>query len=241
MVKLVSDFLNKIGEVFRSKDSGPYLKGPELASKSGKTKYLMIGFHGYGSEGENLFHIAPFFQNAFEDLHFIAPNGIEAYENDSRFFQWGSLADLEEDKLYEELSRASLKVNQYIDSQLKRFNLTDENLILLGFSQGAYLALHLGLRRSKKPMAILAFSGGFVNVKDRNDEIKVRPNVGLFHGTNDDVVPYIRMDEASKDLKALKVPVKTFPIYDVYHSINKTGVDFAIKFLEGIMFDSKKL
>ena len=50
-------------------------------------------------------------------------------------------------------------IDAFLDAELKRLGLDEFELALVGFSQGAMMALHVGLRRPRAPAAILGFSG----------------------------------------------------------------------------------
>ena len=54
---------------------------------------------------------------------------------------------------------AAPRIEEFLDAELARLKLPPERLVLAGFSQGAMLALHLGLRRAVPPAAIIGFSG----------------------------------------------------------------------------------
>lgn len=50
-------------------------------------------------------------------------------------------------------------LNAYIDAQLAAHGLTEDKLALVGLSQGAMMALHVGPRRARALAGIVGFSG----------------------------------------------------------------------------------
>ena len=66
----------------------------------------------------------------------------------------------------------------YIDANvdMKKFSISD--IFLIGFSQGAGLAVHSCMRFGKSICVAVSFSGGFVNPKNRikNEEQKLSKN-----------------------------------------------------------------
>src|SRR5829696_8615012 len=54
---------------------------------------------------------------------------------------------------------AAPTLERFLDAELARRNLPPSALALVGFSQGTMMALHVGLRRSTKLMAIVGYSG----------------------------------------------------------------------------------
>jgi len=66
-----------------------------------------------------------------------------------------------------------------------------DKIILAGFSQGGAMALHVGLRHQEKLAGIAAMSGYLLE----SDDHPVPANkgdlpIGIFHGTDDEVVPF---------------------------------------------------
>ena len=126
---------------------------------------------------------------------------------------------------------AARRLNGYLDEQLEMRGLSDENLALIGFSQGTMMSLHVGLRREKPMAAIVGFSGMLAAPERLEAEIRVRPPVALVHGEADDVVPFSRMAEAAQALHAQNVPVATLSRPGLGHSIDQEGFSAAAQFL----------
>ena len=53
------------------------INGPNLHPKSGTVKQLIVFLHGWGSNGDDLIQLSPFFANEFSDTLFLSPNGPE--------------------------------------------------------------------------------------------------------------------------------------------------------------------
>ena len=75
--------------------------------------------------------------------------------------QWFALSDSAPDDPRGEADRwrgavaARPAIDAFLDAELARLGLDDSRLALVGFSQGAMMALHVGLRRTRAPAAIL--------------------------------------------------------------------------------------
>ena len=82
---------------------------------------------------------------------------------------------------------------------------TNSRLALVGFSQGAMMALHVGLRRRRAPAAIVGYSGLLVG-PERLKEATARdprgapPPILLIHGDQDPVIPVEAMFMAAEAL-----------------------------------------
>ena len=95
---------------------------------------------------------------------------------------------------------------RFIDAELARLGLGEDRLILCGFSQGAMMALHVGLRRPRPVAALISHSGMLIGPEHLAGEIRSRPPVLLTHGADDDVVPAAALPAAKAALEAEGVP-----------------------------------
>jgi phospholipase/carboxylesterase len=208
------------------------ISGPEIKSKTQTLSSIVILLHGYGADGENLISLAAELSKAFPDTHFFSPNGILPFENAPFGYQWFGLNDRSEQSMLKGLNNAAPYINQFIDYQLQKFNLSDENLALIGFSQGAMLALHTALRRTKKIGAVISFAGMLVAPQLLQTELESKPPVSLIHGALDDVIPLPAMQMALAALEYAHIPVETIIEPMLGHSIGTVGLEFARKALK---------
>ena len=164
-------------------------------------KFLVILLHGYGANGENLIELANEFQPIIPDAYFIAPNAIEPWEGGfPNSYQWFSLYAGSQrsaiDSLAPKIKNANQILLKFIEKQLQRFDLSYENLILIGFSQGSMMSIYQGLIMPKKIAGIISFSGKVVEPTSVGDKIISKPNICLIHGTEDSVLPFSNFQEA---------------------------------------------
>ena len=201
------------------------LSGPEVEPRSGKKpKRIVIILHGLGVNGENLIDIAKVMNRFIPDTYFIAPNAPFPYDYQPElYYQWFSIEDRSPDKILAGARKAEKILNEFIDYQLKRFDLKENNLFVIGFSQGAMMALHTCLRRKNPVALIAAFSGALIAPEILKQEIQSKPQTLIFHGVDDEVVPVSRLYEAEKALKENNVPVEAFTYNNIGHSISEEG------------------
>lgn len=209
-----------------------FLEGPEIPAMSGNTKKLVIFLHGYGSNGDDLISLAPFFQSVLPDAHFISPNGIEYCEMTAFGYQWFSLYDRSSSVLYKEAEKMRPLLDEFINNKLAQFGLEDKDLILIGFSQGTMTALHTALRRPKQIAGIIGFSGRLIAPEKLKHDLKVKPPICLIHGTADDVVDISAMYEAADLLQELDFDIEYHEIENLRHSIDDRALKFAVDFIK---------
>jgi phospholipase/carboxylesterase len=95
---------------------------------------------------------------------------------------------------------------------------------LVGFSQGADLALHVALRRRKAMGSVVAFSATYSGAETTGAEITAKPQILLVHGDADPFAPLEAMTKTKEALKALDVPVKSMSRKGTGHMIDDDSV-----------------
>lgn len=211
----------------------PTLHGPEAAPLSGgKPDSLVIFAHGYGSNGADLIALAPHLAQALPRAQFLSPNAPEPCPGAPGGYQWFPLTTISREERDAGTRAAAASLDRYIDAQLARFSLTPDRLALVGFSQGAMMALHVGLRRSAALGGIVGFSGSLASPRSLLAEMGPPPPVLLVHGTGDEVVPIWLMFEAFGALEAANIPVERHISQGVAHAIGPDGLKAAADFLK---------
>ena len=146
--------------------------------------------------------------------------------------QWFSLANLDPAAILTGADEARPVIDNFLDRQLARLGLDDCDLALVGFSQGAMMALHVGLRRQKPCAAIACFSGVLVGADRLAAEIRARPPVLLVHGDRDEVVPAGALASTESALKEQGIEVESYLRPGLGHGIDDLGMEFGGRFLD---------
>lgn len=214
----------------------PSLTGPFRKPRSGgAAKQLIIILHGWGADGANLIDLADMLSPHFPEAYFIAPNAPHVCEVNPFGYQWFSLMDRQPQHMLEGVRSAAKVVGGFIDEKLKELGLKEENLALIGFSQGTMVSLQVAIRRNPQIAAVVGFSGALLGIETVPGEIAARPPVCLIHGEVDDVVPFGALKQATDTLKAHGVAVESHPRPFLGHSIDMEGMQIATKFLSGTL------
>jgi phospholipase/carboxylesterase len=210
------------------------IDGPSVAPKSGGApKQLVVLLHGYGSNGDDLISLAPYWADLVPDAEFVSPNAPFPCEaNPFGGFQWFGLADRDPAVILSGTRAAAAVIDAYLDEALRSRGLDDSKLALVGFSQGTMMSLHVGPRRSIAPAAILGYSGRLIAANLLATELKSKPPVLLVHGTADQMVPFQSMDAAAAALRALDLSVETLARPGLPHSIDPEGLARGGQFLQ---------
>jgi phospholipase/carboxylesterase len=165
------------------------------ASK-GEVRQLGVLCHGLGADGFDVIDLAHAWQHACPEALFASVHA--PFRHDSGFGrQWWSVADRSPPVVEAGVRTAAPYLHGFIDAELVRLGLPAEAYAIMGFSQGAMMALFAGLRRPAAPRAILAFSGA---------------------------LPVSRSHDAEAALIAAGVPVEAHYIPRLGHGIDDTGI-----------------
>lgn len=211
----------------------PILDGPRLSpAAGGKAARLVVFLHGYGADGADLIDLGRAWADVLTDAAFVAPDAPEPLPFEAfGGRQWFALTerDMREYRLGVESARPVLEA--FLESELDRWLVDASALALVGFSQGAMMALHTGLRRKIPPAAILAYSGLLAG-PDRLEDIQTTPPVLLVHGSEDDVVPPYHLPVSRDALAGHGLNVESHLLEGLGHSIDERGMVLGGRFLK---------
>lgn len=207
------------------------LDGPRLASLAGPNPdSLAILIHGYGSNGDDLIPLARVIQPALPGTAFVAPNAPSRIPGMAAAHQWWPISTFSMAERASGAAAAAPGLDAFITQELEAAGLPSDRLLLVGFSQGTMMALHVGVRRPDPVAGIIGISGMLVAPERLGAEIRSRPPVLLIHGTDDDVVPFRSMAMADQALTAAGVQVETHVSRGVAHSVGQDGLAAAAAF-----------
>jgi phospholipase/carboxylesterase len=211
------------------------LSGPMLPPASGGApKQAVILLHGYGSDGNDLIGLAPYWRDTLPDALFVAPDAPMPCDGFAGGYQWFEI-DFAGDRVAGRqtgVARAKPVLVQFLNDMWAQTGIRPEHTILAGFSQGAMMALHVGLSLDVPLMGIVAFSGAFLPPEGFDDPAKGKTPVCIVHGDMDDVVSPSLSAEANALLVKAGYAVSYLERPGLSHSIDQQCVDFVTAFIE---------
>ena len=203
------------------------VRGPADASR------LVIFLHGYGANGADLMGLSDVLMPHMEGTAFVAVDAPEESPNPGGF-QWFGIPEFDgtsEEARDEAIRRSMGDLDAILDHLLAERDMTEEQVVLLGFSQGAMMSLLVGPRREDPLAGIVAISGRLLLGDDLAEEATARPPVLLIHGDMDDVVPPHHMPEAAEGLGAAGFEVYAHVMKGTAHGIAPDGLQVALAFM----------
>ena len=212
------------------------LSGPEVPPASGGApRSIVVLLHGYGSNGDDLIGLVPYWRRALPDTVFLSPNAPQICPGAPGGYQWWPLTSLSPAARAAGVRDVAPVVDAYLDAQLARFGLTDDRVALVGFSQGTMTALHVGPRRERPLAGIVGFSGMLADPQAAPAELRTRPPLLLIHGDADPVVPAVALGQAQATLEPLGFEVSTHISPGLGHSIDEAGLQLGGAFLTRVL------
>lgn len=178
----------------------------------------LILLHGRGSTSEDILSLADEF---CDDTFYIA--APQAPHN-----SWYPYSFMAEEKSNEpQLSSSVATVKKLIDAIAE--HIPKDHIYIMGFSQGACLALETSARYASTYGGVVAFTGGligsFIDEKKYHGNFEGTP-VFIGNSDRDPHVPLSRSEESKKIFEKLaaKVTLKVYP--GMTHTINRDEINW---------------
>ena len=188
----------------------PELSGPEVAPASGgPAKQLVIFVHGYGANGQDLISLAQYFGQVVPDAAFISPDAPYRCDGAPFGFQWYDVWMQDPAERLAAIRSTGEIFDNLVTAQLARHGLTEDKLVLIGFSQGTMMSLFTAPRREKAIAGIVGYSGRMESPAMLKDEIRSRPPVVMVHGDSDELLAVAEMETAAATLRECSIVSST--------------------------------
>ncbi len=201
----------------------------------GKATSLVVFLHGYGADGADLLGLADVLAPHLPGAAFVAPDAPERCVGGGFGYQWFPIPWLDgsPQAAADAGLAASVKdLNGFLDARLTDERLTPDRMVLIGFSQGAMMSLHVAPRRDAAVAGVVAISGRLLRPEALATEAQVKPPVLLIHGDQDPVVPFTDMAKAGDALVAAGFPTYGHVMQGTGHGIAPDGLGVALQFLK---------
>ena len=157
------------------------IDGPRVGPLSGgPAQQLVILVHGYGSNGEDLIGLVPYWREAFPNASWVSPNAPEPLPGMPGCYQWWDIANRGDRTAG--VRQAAPVLDAFIDQELARQGLEERQLALVGFSQGTMMSLFVAPRRARQIAGVVGYSGRLLAADSLAAEVKTRPPIFLAHG-----------------------------------------------------------
>lgn len=209
-----------------------YSHGP---AAGGKPDSLVIFLHGYGSNGQDLISLAPYWERALPHTAFVSPDAPFPCEIGFGY-QWFPLSDISVTSRTEGVKGAAPFLNRFVEEQMAKYNVSASKVALVGFSQGTMMSLYAAPRRAEALAGVIGYSGALL----AGDELATLPLIAklpilLIHGDSDPVVPLEAYHHAMATLQNLGFTDLSGSVTPgLAHSIDEQGLIDGLAFLQRV-------
>lgn len=204
-----------------------------LDTKSnGKPKSAIVLCHGYAGNGKNIALLANYWRDFLPDTIFLCPNAPDSSTTKKGSFQWFDPNEKNREKTLSNAIKSEAKLNKFIDEVIEKNSLSDDKLIIGGFSQGCMITLQAGIKRKNKIKSIIGYSGKIIDMDYLDRNINSKPNIYLFHGDKDEIVLPEFLNESKKFLQERNFNIKTKMFKECDHRIPREGVNLGLDFIK---------
>lgn len=203
---------------------------------------LLIFLHGYNGNLQDHSQILSWLQRYFPQDTIIAPQAPEICDKNPEKLQWFGMLKYDKDNIrtqpqtnvseiyaiynqaFAEINKRSEEINSFISEQQKLHNLTDSQTYIIGFSQGAMLAIFSALSRPTKISGVFALSGLVAAAAELDKNIRSRPPVFLYHGEKDQKVQFKTAEFSLTWLTEhkIKASLQTYP--ELSHHVTESEI-----------------
>jgi phospholipase/carboxylesterase len=194
--------------------------------------------HGYGADGTDLLGLANSLGQHMPNTVFVAPDAPHKCQMNPSGREWFPIPWIDGSSEVDArlvMEQAINTTNIFIDDMIKAENVDINNTILLGFSQGTMLSLHLAPRRDTALAGVVGFSGRLLEPESLEEEVKSKMPILLVHGDSDDVVPFESLADAANNLTMNGFRVYSHVAKGVGHGISPDGLGTALQFMNNML------
>jgi phospholipase/carboxylesterase len=203
--------------------------GVELLPETGIAKQLFILLHGVGSSPSDLVPLAKKLRDTFPGAAFLLPEGTYPFDGGGSGRQWFSIRSITEENRISRVAEAMPGLHALVNKAQDRFKVLQSDTALIGFSQGAIMALEFSIVHDGGVGRVLAFSGRFAKLPEKAPELTT---LHLLHGENDPVIPVIHAQAAFEKLMDMNGDATLDLAASVGHEINAALADRALHRLQ---------
>ena len=195
-------------------------------------KNAVILLHGYGGDGKDISMLTLNWKRSLKNTVFLCPNAHEVCEINPVGFQWFDLSKDDEDYILKKSLESENIFIKYLEEVKKEFKISNNNIVLSGFSQGCMMSINLGVTLEEKFNCIVGFSGKIINSKNLQLRIKNKTKILLIHGDQDEIVSSNSLLEAKDFFERNKFNIQTNLIKNCGHNIPIEASTLALNFIK---------
>ena len=172
-----------------------------ILQKPPQAVQLILLFHGVGSNAQSMAGLGQAYARAFPQAVVVAVDAPHPSELAPGGWQWFSVLGVTEENRPQRVAAALPAFEYAVRHWQERASVDAAGTALVGFSQGAIMALEAALRPEPVAARVVAIGGRFARLPEQ--PLHEGGSIHLLHGKADAVMPYSHTIEAALRLKSL--------------------------------------
>ena len=212
-----------------------HIKSPKVETAPKQIVFLL---HGYGADGADLIDLSSPFSMVLPYAKFISPDAPYDCKMSPIGKEWFPIEEIPNGAI-----NASNELLNLIKNECDKENLKFENVLLIGFSQGAMMSIQSLLLSKHDFFGIIGYSGGTsqenINASrhfiEKNKHKNSSTPILLVHGEEDDIVPFSSLENTKKLLIGIGFEVKAVNRPGLGHGIDPDGISAGMEFVKKII------
>lgn len=203
---------------------------------------LVIFLHGYNGTLDDHKYAIDWLRQYLQQAILITPQAPQICDKNPQKKQWFGMLKYDPENLRrrpdtniddifdvydnasKEIDACAEEINKFIFDQQKKYDINNTKTFLIGFSQGAMLALYTALTSPTPLSGVFMLSGLVAARKVLSTKISSYPPVYMFHGEQDTKVQYKTLTHSIKWLQKMNIPIKYTVYQNLAHQINEDEI-----------------
>lgn len=210
----------------------------EIEPRHQPPRGAVVWLHGLGADGHDFEPIVPMLRQP--TLRFVFPHApAQPVTINGGFVMpaWYDILTLDRspDRESEPDIRRSATLVEALLQREKDRGVPAERIVLAGFSQGAAMALHVGLRHAETLAGIIALSGYRLlpsTIEAERSEANARTPMLLCHGTRDPLLP-VELGREARDYVQRTMPQADIRWHEfpIEHTVSEPEIEVVARWL----------
>ena len=225
-------------------DSNEILSGVSFLPNKYPTKLIFM-LHGYGDSAENFTSISSFLQQTDIKANYYALNAPYLIPNNPLGRQWFDLnpngiyianAGPSEIKIIRsEILQVNEMLKNTIETYLKKYKLSYEDCLLLGFSQGGMMVYEFANFFTNQLAGLAILSGRILSENVVTNKSLLKTPIFISHGDNDDVLSIKVYEKSCNYMKNNNLIYESHKLIGDTHTISPRAIHLLKKFIKKTM------
>lgn len=191
---------------------------------------LILLFHGVGATAQSMAPLGLAYAQAFPQALVVALDSPYPSELAPGGRQWFSVTDITEENRAQRVAAALPAFEYAVRYWQQRAGVDAAGTALVGFSQGAIMALASALRPEPVAARVIALAGRFARLPEQ--ALHEGATLHLLHGKTDAVIPYRHAIEGAMRLRSLGADFTADVLPFVGHELHPELMALAVQRLQ---------